>query len=357
MLRLTLTCLLLLGACAPSADPERQAALDAWSAGVEDKDLVYGVAAKPAPLDLAVGQWIEYRTEAADGTVAVRQLTKIVAQEGDRFWIEHEIEDPTGWFVRATLIEPDYDQVMPVNVEPSRSLVQPSRRVAFSKTPDKPLPIAFDPGSLQEAGLDRADVPAGVFEARKVRVLDQSSGKAWGTQWFHGDVPIYGTVLTRWDGGGRAELVGFGLTGARSKVVELAAKQLEQDREALGEAHPETLKSMTSLADAYRRQGSTEEAEKLYRETLDISWKELGGEHADTILTMYKFAFFYDSLGRYEDSGKLWAILHVHEELWKHFPSRSSLNADLAADVVELYRIEGRDPANRGGVAIDNPFT
>ena len=60
------------------------------------------------------------------------------------------------------------------------------------------------------------------------------------------------------------------------------AKLLDLERGNLGADHPDTLATMHNLANMYLGQGNYEEAEKLYRETLQIQQRVLGPDHPDT---------------------------------------------------------------------------
>ena len=54
----------------------------------------------------------------------------------------------------------------------------------------------------------------------------------------------------------------------------------------LGKEHPDTLKSMNSLADSFYMQGKYDEAEKMHRQTLELREKVLGKEHPDMLQSM-----------------------------------------------------------------------
>jgi len=59
----------------------------------------------------------------------------------------------------------------------------------------------------------------------------------------------------------------------------------------LGEEHPDTFKSMDSLAVLLQNQRKYDEAEVLYRKALDGRKKVLGEEHPDTLSSMSYYAY------------------------------------------------------------------
>ena len=61
-------------------------------------------------------------------------------------------------------------------------------------------------------------------------------------------------------------------------------------RRALGPEHKKTLNTAGESADALDTLGQHDEAEPLYRETLDALRRVLGVDHADTLLTAFNLA-------------------------------------------------------------------
>jgi serine/threonine protein kinase/tetratricopeptide (TPR) repeat protein len=76
-------------------------------------------------------------------------------------------------------------------------------------------------------------------------------------------------------------------------------------REQLGEEHPNTLRSMHSLALLYHRQGRWGEAEPLYVKVLQIQRRVLGEEDPDTLTSMDDLAFLYGEQGRLDKAESL----------------------------------------------------
>jgi len=76
-------------------------------------------------------------------------------------------------------------------------------------------------------------------------------------------------------------------------------------RRVLGLEHPDTLMSMNNLADDLAQEGHYAEAEKLYRETLDIQRSVLGPEHPDTVGSINNLANVLNDEGHYAEAEKL----------------------------------------------------
>ncbi|KAI4164013.1 MAG: hypothetical protein LQ342_002248 [Letrouitia transgressa] len=93
--------------------------------------------------------------------------------------------------------------------------------------------------------------------------------------------------------------------GRWKKVEELRAQMLEINRRALGEEHPDTLKSINNLALTYSSQERYKDAEALQVRVLDIRKSTLGEEHPDTLKSINDLALTYDYQERHEDAEAL----------------------------------------------------
>ncbi|KAI1285126.1 hypothetical protein F5Y03DRAFT_193410 [Xylaria venustula] len=92
--------------------------------------------------------------------------------------------------------------------------------------------------------------------------------------------------------------------------AELLYRQTLELREGvLGREHPSTLNSMDNLALVLRSQGKYEEAETMHRQTLKLREGVLGREHPSTLNSMNNLALVLDSQGKYEEAE---AILTSH---------------------------------------------
>ena len=82
-------------------------------------------------------------------------------------------------------------------------------------------------------------------------------------------------------------------------------------RRALGEEHPDTLRSVSNLADTLRSQGDLAGAKKLQEKLLAIYRRVLGEEHPDTLTSMNNLASTLQELGdlsaAYELYNRAWA--------------------------------------------------
>jgi eukaryotic-like serine/threonine-protein kinase len=93
--------------------------------------------------------------------------------------------------------------------------------------------------------------------------------------------------------------------GLYSRAQPLDTRALEIRRAVLGAEHPDTLKSMNSLAGLLYLEGHYPEAEKLYRETLDIGRRVLHPEQRDILGITTNLALVLDKEGRYTEAEKL----------------------------------------------------
>ncbi|KAF5669923.1 Nephrocystin-3 [Fusarium denticulatum] len=111
-------------------------------------------------------------------------------------------------------------------------------------------------------------------------------------------------------------------------------------RKVLGEKHPETLRSMASLAATYHAQGRYEEAERMKDEALNLQQQILGEKHPETLRSMASLAATYHAQGRYEEAERIdQEVLNLRREvLGKRHPDTISSMASLAA----TYHTQGR---------------
>jgi tetratricopeptide (TPR) repeat protein len=75
----------------------------------------------------------------------------------------------------------------------------------------------------------------------------------------------------------------YAAMGRQDQALKLREEVLARRKIALGEDHPDTLRSMTSVADSYQAMGRNAEALEMYRRTLEIRKAKLGPSHPDTI--------------------------------------------------------------------------
>jgi len=92
--------------------------------------------------------------------------------------------------------------------------------------------------------------------------------------------------------------------GDYAEAEKLDRETLDEQRRVLGAEHPDTLASMNNLANVLEPEGHYAEAEKLYRETLDIRHRVLGPEHPDTLVLMNELARNQTDEGHYAEAEK-----------------------------------------------------
>jgi tetratricopeptide (TPR) repeat protein len=91
----------------------------------------------------------------------------------------------------------------------------------------------------------------------------------------------------------------LGLYAEAQREIERA---VDLRRRVLGEEHPDTLRSLVSLANTIRAQGKYQEAEALYARVLRVQQRVLGEDHPDTFATMNDLAHDYHDETKYPES-------------------------------------------------------
>jgi len=128
--------------------------------------------------------------------------------------------------------------------------------------------------------------------------------------------------------------VDLGLYPEATKQLERA---LDLQRRVLGSEHPDTLKSMTKLADVFDMEGKSAQAESLHSQILEIRRRVLGPEHPDTLRSMNELTNAYWNQGKYEQAEALdGQILEIRRRVLgpEHPNTLSSMN-NLASDYVD----------------------
>jgi len=133
--------------------------------------------------------------------------------------------------------------------------------------------------------------------------------------------------------------LGLGLYSRAQSLLEQAA---EIQRRVLGPRNPETLRTMSVLAETLASGGHSDGVEKLQRETLDIQRQVLGPEHPDTVQSMMNLATVLNWQVKYEQAEKLQreALDIRRRTLGPENPETLSLMGNLA----DTLHLEGRDP-------------
>ncbi len=122
-----------------------------------------------------------------------------------------------------------------------------------------------------------------------------------------------------------------------------AAQQLETARairaRLLGPDHPDTLRSMNSLANCYGEMGRDAEAAKLHEQALAAQSAKLGGDHLDVLATSVNLARDYCHLGRYSDALRVGeSALAILQAKWPDHPFTLNCMTALGATYERLHR-------------------
>jgi tetratricopeptide (TPR) repeat protein len=97
----------------------------------------------------------------------------------------------------------------------------------------------------------------------------------------------------------------YDAVGRHTEALKLHEETLALQKAKLGPDHPDTLRSMNSLADCCFGQGRYDDALKLNQETLTLRMAKLGPDHPDTLESMNNLAESHYALGQYADALKL----------------------------------------------------
>ena len=82
-----------------------------------------------------------------------------------------------------------------------------------------------------------------------------------------------------------------------AQAEALSSQTLEIQRRVLGPEHPDTLESMSNLADSYGGQGKYAKAEALFNQSLKIASHVLGPENPTTLDDPFGFASHVSETG------------------------------------------------------------
>ena len=93
--------------------------------------------------------------------------------------------------------------------------------------------------------------------------------------------------------------------GKYAEATPFAERALAIAERLHGEAHPDTLASMSYLGWFYHVQGRYADAEPLYRRALEASERILGTEHPHTLLAVNNLAMLYSAQSRYAEAEPL----------------------------------------------------
>lgn len=117
-------------------------------------------------------------------------------------------------------------------------------------------------------------------------------------------------------------------------------RSLELRRAVLGNEHPDTLRSMTSLATLHERRGGYAEAESLYRRVLAVQRRVLGADQPATIRSMQGLAATYYGQGKYSQAE---ALSSETLALYSRVLGEASLQTlQCMSNLAATYHVQGK---------------
>jgi eukaryotic-like serine/threonine-protein kinase len=137
--------------------------------------------------------------------------------------------------------------------------------------------------------------------------------------------------------------------GHYAEAEKLFREMLDIRRRVLGPEAPDTLASMGNLAGVLTDEGRYAEAEKLSRETLDIRRRVSGPEHTQTLILMSNLAILLREEGRYSEAEKLHReVLDIRRRiLGLQHPNTLDVMSNLASDLDDEGRYVEAEKLNR----------
>jgi len=170
--------------------------------------------------------------------------------------------------------------------------------------------------------------------------------------WVHGELRLAVThareLVSRSDDIQAADLMTLVgkfdyVRGAYNSAESLRRGECELRRTLLGAEHPDTIGSMSNLAETLRAQGEMEGARKIQEQVLEITRRVLGAEHPDTLTSMNNFAETLRAQGEMEGARKIQEqVLEITRRVLgvEHPFTLTSMN-NLAATLRDQGDIEG----------------
>lgn len=218
--------LVLLSACGPSIDAAAKADIDRRVASLGAPRQSFSAPAAFVPMPFSAGQWTRHKLVDDKGQPSFMTY-KVLAQEGDAFWVEVVTDTYTGRTIMKMLMAiPNRMDAGSIDI---RAVSMKDRRGNVTNLEGPMLSLlrssyqgVVSTLSVSWQGLPQEDaaVPAGSF-AGCFRARTEAS---WGpyhsanTSWSHAAVPLSGLVKSQGiDKPTSMELVEFGLSGAVSE--------------------------------------------------------------------------------------------------------------------------------------------
>ncbi|KAJ7753215.1 hypothetical protein B0H16DRAFT_1690854 [Mycena metata] len=137
-------------------------------------------------------------------------------------------------------------------------------------------------------------------------------------------------VMTFWEG------------GRYDQAAKLQEEVLEDQKQLLGDSHPDTLFSMGNLAISYSGLGEHQRAKELQVVVLEKQKQLLGGDHPDTLRTMSNLGNIYLNLGEYEKAKELTGVVLEKQKqvLGENHPESLRIMGNLVSSYLNLREYE-----------------
>ena len=225
---LCLVAVLGVAACSPSVNPAMKTSVDGQVTSIQISPQVYDGNA-PA-VGYEAGAWLRYKSVDDKGYPSINTY-KLLKSEGNVHTIESVLE--SYYNKSSSLIELQYEFGAPIGSMQILSAVTQIDNDTPTVSSSMELSMM---GSMyrtmighlfyreQNAGTASTQVPAGQFNGCQEKDSTMQIGPMSYSahSWHHAAVPMHGMVRSeRTDGKpGTTELVSFGLTGARSEILE-----------------------------------------------------------------------------------------------------------------------------------------
>jgi tetratricopeptide (TPR) repeat protein len=126
----------------------------------------------------------------------------------------------------------------------------------------------------------------------------------------------------------------YHLAGRTNEAVALHEKVLAGRRKVLGANHRDTLGSMNNLANAYSQAGRTADATAMYERVVELTGEKFGPDHPDTLMYTSNLATVYAEAGRTNEVIALYERVVVQErkKLGEEHPSTRISVRNLAGE-------------------------
>ncbi|KAI1085927.1 hypothetical protein F5B19DRAFT_248199, partial [Rostrohypoxylon terebratum] len=132
----------------------------------------------------------------------------------------------------------------------------------------------------------------------------------------------------------------YTVLGKYNEAEQMYRQTLELKERVLSKENPSTLNSMNNLALVLNSQGKYQEAEQMHRQTLELTERVLGREHPDTLGSMNNLATVLGNQGKYKEAEQMHRqTLELRERVLgrEHPDTLASMN-----NLAEVFRNQGK---------------